>query len=79
MVNVPGAAGMKVYGCCTSAGECGIDFGSSCQPRTTACGVIGPDQVGKIKPQKCTGEELPLPANCGMGGFMFPGFAGRSG
>jgi hypothetical protein len=70
---------MKVYGCCTSAGECGIDFGSGCQPRTTACGVIGMDQVDKVKPQKCTGEELPLPATCGMGGFRFPGFAGSSG
>jgi hypothetical protein len=79
MVNIPGASGMKIFGCCTSAGECGVDFGTSCQPRTAACGAVGPDQVDKIKPQKCTGEELPLPANCGMGGIRFPGFAGSSG
>jgi hypothetical protein len=76
MVNIPGASGMKVFGCCTSAGECGIDFGMGCQPRTLACMVVTPDQVDMVKHQKCTGEPLPLPATCGMGGFRFPGAAG---
>jgi hypothetical protein len=76
MVNAPGAMGMKVFGCCTSAGECGIDFGMGCQPRTLACMVVTPDQVDMVKHQKCTGEPLPLPSTCGMGGFRFPGAAG---
>jgi hypothetical protein len=79
MANFPGAMMMKAFGCCTSAGECGIDFGMGCQPRTIACMVARPDQVDLVKPQKCTGEELPLPANCGMSGFRPPNFAGSGG
>jgi hypothetical protein len=42
--------------------------------------VVRPDQVDMVKHQKCTGEPLPLPANCGMtGGFPFPGAAGSGG
>jgi hypothetical protein len=80
MTSAPAGLGMmKVFGCCTSAGECGIDFGMGCMPRTLACMVVKPDQVDMIKHQKCTGEPLPLPANCGMGGFSIPGFAGSGG
>jgi hypothetical protein len=79
MVNVPGASGMKVFGCCTSAGECGIDFGMGCMPRTLACMVVRPDQTDMVMHQKCTGEPLPVPATCGMGGFRIPGAAAGSG
>lgn len=71
--------GMSVFGCCTSNDECGIDFGAGCQPRTTACQVVGPDQVDKIKPQKCGGDPLPLPEGCGMNMIRIPSFAGQSG
>jgi hypothetical protein len=77
-VMVPGGTG-AIYGCCTSNNECGIDFGAGCQPRTTACMVIGPDQVDKIKPETCDGEELPLPANCGTNMIRIPNIAGQSG
>jgi hypothetical protein len=71
---------MQTFGCCTSNNECGIDFGAGCQPRTTACMVIGPDQVDKIKPQTCDGNALPLPANCGTNMIRIPGgAAGQSG
>ena len=76
MTNFPGANAIKVFGCCTSAGECGTDFGMGCQSRTLACMVVSADRVDQIKHQKCTGEPLPLPANCGMGGVFVPGAAG---
>jgi hypothetical protein len=79
MVNFPGASGMKVFGCCTSAGECGIDFGMGCQSRTIACMAVTPETKDQVMPQKCTGEPLELPATCGMGGFRFPGAAGGGG
>ncbi|HKU42219.1 MAG TPA: hypothetical protein VJR89_28870 [Polyangiales bacterium] len=79
MANFPGAMSMKAFGCCTGAGECGIDFGMGCQPRTIACMAVSPENAKSIKPQKCTGEELPLPADCGMGGFRIPNFAGSGG
>lgn len=78
MVMVPGG-NTRAFGCCTSAGECGIDFGMGCQPRTIACMVVTPDQVGQVKPQKCTGEALPVPSDCGMSGFRPPNFAGSGG
>ena len=79
MVNFPGAMGMKAFGCCTSAGECGIDFGMGCQSRTVACMVVNQSNKDMVMPQKCTGEKLPLPDTCGMGGFPFPGAAGGGG
>ena len=79
MTNFPGAMNMKVFGCCTGAGECGIDFGMGCQPRTLACMVVRPETKDMVMHQKCTGEPLELPANCGMTGLPFPGFAGGGG
>lgn len=79
MVNIPGAVVPKVFGCCTSANECGTDFGMGCQPRTVACMVVRPDQLDQIQHQTCSGEPLPLPANCGMGGLSSPGAAGSGG
>jgi hypothetical protein len=80
-VRIPGMgnAAMGIFGCCTAADECGIDFGAGCEPRTFACMFIGPDQVEKIKPQTCGGEELPLPANCGTNMIRIPGGAAGSG
>ena len=72
MVNFPGAMQMRVFGCCTSNDQCGVDFGMGCQPRTIACMAVSPDQVDQIMPQTCDGEPLELPANCGMGGFRPP-------
>jgi hypothetical protein len=80
MVPMPGGtSSMTIFGCCTTNNECGIDFGAGCQPRTTACMVVGPDQVDKIKPMTCDGKELPLPAGCGMNMITIPSFAGQSG
>jgi hypothetical protein len=68
-----GMMGMTMaYGCCTSGGECGIDFGSGCQSRSFLCNVVGPDQAASLKLQKCDGEEIPLPANCGMNMIRIP-------
>jgi hypothetical protein len=78
MVNIPGVNGMKIFGCCTGSGQCGVDFGMGCQPRSIACGVVGPDQVSQIQPMTCDGEALELPANCGMSMFR-PPFAGEGG
>lgn len=74
-----GSMGMQTYGCCTANDECGIDFGAGCQPRTTVCTFVGPDQVDKIMPQTCDGDPLPLPANCGMNMIRVPSVAGQSG
>jgi hypothetical protein len=72
-----GPPGMTTaYGCCTSNNECGIDFGSGCQPRTIACMVVGPDQKDKIMHQTCDGDELPLPADCGMNSIRIPPIPG---
>jgi hypothetical protein len=81
MFPMPGGtgSGMTVFGCCTSGNECGIDFGAGCQPRTTACSVVGPDQVENIKPMTCDGDALPLPDGCGMNMIRVPNFAGQSG
>lgn len=80
-VMVPGMGNIvsETYGCCTSTNECGIDFGSGCQPRSIACMVVRPDQVQNIKLQTCDGEEMPLPENCGMSGFRIPGSSGAAG
>lgn len=80
MVNFPGgASGMRAFGCCTTGGECGIDFGQGCMPRTVACMVVNQSNKDQVMPQKCTGEPLPLPETCGMGGFPFPGAAAGGG
>jgi len=73
MVRPPmGAMGTAAYGCCTSGGECGIDFGTGCQPRSFLCNVVPMSQIDTIKPQKCDGGELELPADCGMNMIRIP-------
>lgn len=73
MVRPPmGAMGTAAYGCCTSSGECGIDFGTGCQPRSFLCNIVPASQIDTIKPQKCDGGELELPADCGMNTIRIP-------
>jgi hypothetical protein len=82
MVRVPMMAGggTTAFGCCTSSNQCGIDFGiGGCQPRTTLCMVVGADQIDKIQPKTCDGDDLPLPETCGMNMINIPSFAGQSG
>ena len=80
-VTIPGMGNIvsQTFGCCTSDNVCGVDFGSGCQPRSVACMVITPDMVDKIKLETCDGEEMPLPANCGMTGFRIPPLPGAAG
>lgn len=74
-MGVPGGM-TNAYGCCTSSNECGIDFGSGCQPRTIACMVVGPDMKDKIMHQTCDGKELPLPDDCGTNMIRIPQIPG---
>ena len=79
-VMVPGMGNIvqQTFGCCTTKNECGIDFGSGCQPRTFACMFVNAEQADKIKPQTCDGKDMPLPPDCGMNPITFrpPGSAG---
>jgi hypothetical protein len=76
MVRMSPVGGMSAYGCCTSKNECGIDFGSGCQPRTIACMVIGPDMKDKIMHQTCDGDALPLPDDCATNMIRIPQIPG---
>jgi hypothetical protein len=67
---VPRGPGTMVVGCCTEDQECGFDFGLGCQPRQTACDLVGFDEVDSIMPMTCEGTPLPLPVGCGQNGLM---------
>jgi hypothetical protein len=68
---------MQPVGCCTSDGECGVDFGVGCQSRTVLCMGIGLDQLDKLKAETCDGKPLPLPADCGTNMVTLPELPGQ--
>jgi hypothetical protein len=86
----PIPAGISMFGVaalpCCADDECGLDFGTlgggaGCMPTSGACSMVPRQFARMLMAQKCDGEPIELPADCGVeNGGTIPGQrAGASG